>query len=148
MAYLDWIYSQEGQLLTNWGIEGESYTVNAEGNKEFIDSFLEEQGGLQASGMYQPGLTGVRMKDAYVSSLSENEAEALKLGLEYEGKGAPQHLLHYNEDEQFLYIYVTMRNSDGEIRSCEIFGNALDRIVPFDGDMAQFAGKEVNLEFI
>ncbi len=50
------------------------------------------------------------------------------------------------------YIYVTMRSREErttfrEIRSCEIFGNSLDRAVSFDGDMEQFLGKEVVLEF-
>lgn len=45
-------------------------------------------------------------------------------------------------------IYVTMRNRDGAIRSCELFGNTLDRVVPFDGKMNQFIGKEVTLEFV
>ena len=45
------------------------------------------------------------------------------------------------------YIYVTMRSRDRKIRSCEIFGNSLDRTVPFDGDMEQFIGKAVVLEF-
>lgn len=103
MAYLDWIYSQEGKTLTNWGVEGESYTVDENGNKQFIQSFLDEHGGLMASGLYQPGLTGTRVIDAYKASLTESEAESLALGLQYVGEGAPQHLLRYNEDEQFTY---------------------------------------------
>lgn len=108
MAYLDWIYSQEGQNMTNWGIEGESYTVEADGSKKFIDAFLDEQGGLQASGIYQPGFTSVRMIDAYMASLSENEKDSLALGLQYVEKSAPQHLLRYTEEEQFLFdTYAT-----------------------------------------
>ena len=34
MRFIDWLwYSEEGQRLTKWGVEGETYTVDAEGNK-------------------------------------------------------------------------------------------------------------------
>ena len=45
-------------------------------------------------------------------------------------------------------IYVTLRSRDTVIRSCELFGNTLDRVVAFDGDLNQFLGKEITLEFI
>ncbi len=108
MAYLDWICSQEGQLMTNWGIEGESYTVDENGNKQFIRSFLDAQGGLQAAGLYIPGIGCTRMLEALKASQTEEEAAYLAMGLEYVEKAAPQHLLHYNEEEQLLWdTYAT-----------------------------------------
>ncbi len=108
MAYLDWICSEEGQIVTNWGVEGESYTVDENGNKQFIRSFLDEHGGLMAAGLYIPGFSCIRLIDAYKASQTEKEAEYLAMGLEYVEKAAPQHLLHYTEDEQFLWdTYAT-----------------------------------------
>jgi len=45
------------------------------------------------------------------------------------------------------YVYVTARCGKEEIKSCELFGDTLDRVVPFNGDLEAFAGKEVTLEF-
>jgi len=44
-------------------------------------------------------------------------------------------------------IHVTLHCGDAQLHSCELFGNTLDRIVPFDGDLAPFSGKEITLEF-
>ena len=45
------------------------------------------------------------------------------------------------------YVYITIRCQNEVISSCELFGDSLDRIVPFDGDLSAFAGKEVTMEF-
>jgi len=46
------------------------------------------------------------------------------------------------------YIYVTAKCGKETIKSCELFGDTLDRTVPFDGDLRAFEGKEVTLEFV
>lgn len=46
------------------------------------------------------------------------------------------------------YIYVTARCGKETIESCELFGDTLDRIVPFSEDLNKFACKEITLEFI
>ncbi len=45
------------------------------------------------------------------------------------------------------YIYVTLRCGDREVHSCELFGDTYDRKVAFDGDISEFIGKEITLEF-
>jgi len=37
--YLDWMYSDEGSLILSWGKQGESYDVDADGNKYFIEGY-------------------------------------------------------------------------------------------------------------
>ncbi len=39
LRYLDWMYSDEGVHVLSWGIEGKSYEVDADGNKQFIEGF-------------------------------------------------------------------------------------------------------------
>ncbi|MCD8008772.1 MAG: extracellular solute-binding protein [Clostridiales bacterium] len=40
MRFIDWLwYSEEGQILTKWGIEGETYTVDDEGNYSLTDGY-------------------------------------------------------------------------------------------------------------
>ena len=40
--FLDWIASDEAQILLNWGIEGTHYTVNAEGKREVLPEVQEQ----------------------------------------------------------------------------------------------------------
>lgn len=42
---VDYLYSQEGSDLLNWGIEGETYTVNDDGSKTFTDLILHNKDG-------------------------------------------------------------------------------------------------------
>ncbi len=45
------------------------------------------------------------------------------------------------------YLYVTLTAADGTVaKSCEIFGDACDRIIDFDCDLSAFAGKETVME--
>lgn len=42
MQYLDFYFSEEGQLLTSWGVEGESYEV-VDGRKQYLIDYTEEE---------------------------------------------------------------------------------------------------------
>ncbi|MBW4083743.1 ABC transporter substrate-binding protein [Paenibacillus sp. S150] len=43
IKWLDWMTSEEAQVLKNWGIEGTHYTVNADGKREFLPEVLEKK---------------------------------------------------------------------------------------------------------
>ncbi len=103
LAYIDWLYSDEGMLLTNWGIEGETFEVDENGNRKYIQSFLDTYGGLMGSGLYQPGFVGRRMEGAYRASLNEFDSASLELGLQFRGKDPAQHMIRYNDEEQNVY---------------------------------------------
>lgn len=49
-------------------------------------------------------------------------------------------------------VYVEIADKNGktfnEFRSCELFGNSIDREVDFDGDLATMSGKPIKLRFI
>lgn len=63
VRFIDWLYSEEGIIAANWGIEGESFDVDEAGNKYFLESFVKHRGDL---GEYfsQFRLCGVRDRDA------------------------------------------------------------------------------------
>lgn len=46
---IDYFYSQEGNDLLSYGIEGESYQVNADGSKTFTDSIMKNPDGKSPS---------------------------------------------------------------------------------------------------
>ena len=103
MAYLDFLYSEDGVQLTNWGVEGESFEYDENGSKKFIESFLDEQLSLTLAGLRQPGLSAVRLTESWMASLSEEDSASLALGLKYVQKDTPQHQLRYNDEEQLIY---------------------------------------------
>ena len=43
--FLDYFYSEEGQDFLCWGIEGESYSVNEDGTKQFTDGIMNNPDG-------------------------------------------------------------------------------------------------------
>ena len=64
---LDWLYSEEAQLLGGYGTEGESYTIE-NGSPAFTDLILQNPQSFtppEALGAYtSPSLSGVRPKEA------------------------------------------------------------------------------------
>ena len=41
--FLDWLASDEAQILLNWGVEGTHYTINDEGKREFLPEIQEQR---------------------------------------------------------------------------------------------------------
>ena len=39
LRYLDWMYSEEGSQILSWGKEGESYGIDENGNKYFLEGY-------------------------------------------------------------------------------------------------------------
>ncbi|WP_341280984.1 extracellular solute-binding protein [Paenibacillus sp. FSL H8-0537] len=65
IKYADYMASEEGQLLRNWGVAGEDYTVSETGrfyrNQEQRDFFADPKNGLKTTGnilWYWPGSSG------------------------------------------------------------------------------------------
>ena len=49
LKWLDYLFSEEGALLCNYGIEGDTFTYNAEGQPEFTDKVKSNPDGLSFS---------------------------------------------------------------------------------------------------
>ena len=103
LTYLDWLYSEEGQFLTNWGVEGESYEVEADGSLSYIDSFLEAQGGKTKAGFGGLGMCAHSFFDNFLDTCDEEMAKGLAMAQEFTGKAAQQYPLLYNEEEQAVW---------------------------------------------
>ena len=112
IAYIDWLYSQEGVELTNWGVKGESYDVDANGDKYFIDSWYSQYGSLLECGLEQGIAVGVQEFDAYIATCDESLAESLRISLQYKGKSTYQYPLKYTAEEQMIWdTYVKSTTS-------------------------------------
>jgi putative aldouronate transport system substrate-binding protein len=94
IKYVDWLYSQDGILVTNWGIEGESYEVAEDGTWKFKEDFVYE-----GSGLGVPSICAYRDIDVFKLAQEENVLEALEICLPY-AKSPNDPMLHYTEDQQ------------------------------------------------
>lgn len=95
LKFVDWLYSEEGIIATNWGVEGESYKVNADGEKELTLA----DGTFGTSGLGKYGVVGFKDFDAYLASVDEDLADSIRTCLE-KATADPQVRLVYNEEDQ------------------------------------------------
>lgn len=45
IKYFDFFFTKEGSTLINWGIEGDTYTIDANGNKQFVEEVINNKMG-------------------------------------------------------------------------------------------------------
>ena len=74
LQYIDYLFSEEGMVLANWGTEGQTYDV-VDGEKVFKDEILNNPMGFQIGLILNicPGF--IRMIDWDVTYLSYNDAQ-------------------------------------------------------------------------
>ncbi|MDD6239133.1 MAG: extracellular solute-binding protein [Oscillospiraceae bacterium] len=74
LQYIDYLFSEEGMVLANWGTEGQTYDV-VDGEKVFKDEILNDPMGFQVGLILNicPGF--IRMIDWDVTYLSYNDAQ-------------------------------------------------------------------------
>ena len=102
LAYIDWLYSEEGVRTINWGKEGETFEFDADGNEKWLDSLKEETDPQFSRGLGMPGFYGVRDFDAYLGWQTEKHKANLELANSYATLPARPSLV-YNSDEQAIY---------------------------------------------
>lgn len=77
MRFLDYLYTEEGMILGNWGVEGVTYEVDANGELQFTDLILNNPDGLPfqltQSLLINPGFPCTI--DLNVERLSYNDAQ-------------------------------------------------------------------------
>ena len=95
VRYLDWMYSDEGSLILSWGKQGESFDVDADGNKYFLEGYdYTYQARYQESGYID-----------FVASLAANDKKTQTMILETaaqakEGDFRPLPTLTFTAEEQ------------------------------------------------
>ena len=85
MKLVNWLYSEEGQRMFNWGEEGVSYELDANGNPQWTDLVVNNPDGLNfmfASYLYASGVGSAFMPSAYdmekgFYSYNEDQLEAV-----------------------------------------------------------------------
>lgn len=108
LEFVNWMYSEEAIFLTNWGIEGETYTKEANGELKLIDSFISKYNRLSDSGLNQHFFSAHTRMDAYSAATAEYIGKSMEIGLPFKYKAPEQIALTYTEDEQTIYdTYMT-----------------------------------------
>ncbi len=102
LQYVDWLYSEEGQLMTNWGVEGESYIIDAKGNKVFSEEFIASVGGWDKTGLCLVYTSGIVDFEAYLQASEPYMRQSYEIAKQYAGGSVKQVALPFNEDEQLL----------------------------------------------
>lgn len=108
LQYIDYLFSEEGRMLANWGIEGKTYDM-VNGTPTFKDEILNDPLGFQISRLVNicPGF--VRMEDWDVTYLSYNEAQKEAVDI---------WMSAFESDEAtFPRDYVTYTTEESEIKS-------------------------------
>ena len=103
IKFVDWMYSPEGIEVTNWGIEGESYEVDANGNKQYKEDFLAKYPVFTHSGLNLHFVTARTTWDSYSARVDADLVEAMERGkpFQYQAPKQPT-LLPATEEERIV----------------------------------------------
>lgn len=102
LAYIDWLYTEEGMIATNWGKEGETFEYDENGKPRWLPALLEEKDPQYTRGLAVPSIYGRRDVDAYMQLQSEDHVKNIELANSYATlEGRP--VLVYTKDEQVIY---------------------------------------------
>ena len=102
LAYLNWLYSEEGMHVTNWGAEGETYTVDENGEKNFKPEILSE---FAVTGLTMPFLSGAKKFDAYAAAQDPAVREDMETILPHATHTYPTGTLFNSEEAQVIDVY-------------------------------------------
>lgn len=102
LAYIDWLYSEEGVILTNWGKEGETFEYDENGKPRWLPKILEEKDPQFTRGLAVPSSFGMRDFNALLQLQTETQVSNITLSSSYNTL-TPRPVLTYTEDEQTIY---------------------------------------------
>lgn len=114
IKFMDYLFTEEGSALMNWGIEGEEYFINEKGEKEFYDSilhgsqsvvgYLRSIGSLYRVGMDQDGGYEIAAMNAYGKAANDMYEEHTEWFVDDMPPYADGELdLKYQPDEETKY---------------------------------------------
>lgn len=130
MQWLDYLFSEEGSLLANYGIENDTFTYNAEGKPVFTDKISKNPDGLSVSqAMCYYTLVPNNLASAYdwtreLSIVPEKDQEMLSIwGSSGESYVMPSALSHTSdESKELASIYTDIQTYVNECTNKFITG--------------------------
>lgn len=108
LKYVDWLFSEEGIQITNWGKEGESYEQLADGTYDFKEDFTYEGSGLGVN-----GVCAYRDFEIYLKSQQPHVIEAIdEIAKDYVETDKKGFRLEYESDEQRIFDMYYQKTYD------------------------------------
>ena len=107
IKFMDFFFTEEGSDLMNWGIEGETYVVNADGTKSYTDTVMKSEqtplGYLRSLGIqYRIGMNqNPEYEYAFMTPAAKAAAELYNSHPEWFAKDVP-----YLDGKLGLNIYL------------------------------------------
>lgn len=148
LAFMDWLYSEEGIITTNWGGEGQTWERDENGNIKYTEALLAEDDPQLSRGMGVGSTYGVKLKDAYVGWLDETDLKSLELANKYATlEGHPDLNGLYTEDEQLIwdtYSTALFNNTHNGIQSFIIGAGGFDINKDWDNWVSRITGPKFN----
>lgn len=98
IKFMDFFFTEEGSDLMNWGIEGETYVVNADGTKSYTDTVMKSEqtplGYLRSLGIqYRIGMNqNPEYEYAFMTPAAKAAAELYNSHPEWFAKDVPPYL--------------------------------------------------------
>lgn len=102
LAYIDWLYSEEGMITVNWGKEGETFEYDENGKPRWLPALLEEKDPQYTRGLAVPSIYGIRDIDAYIQLQTPEHVKDIELASKYQTLPS-RPTLTYTADEQTIY---------------------------------------------
>ncbi len=107
IKFLDWLYSEEGIIMTNWGKEGVTYEVGEDGKLKWLDSILEEPDPQFTRGLRTTGLMGVADYDAYIGWQTEAHKADIEMANQYAGAEGAKMEPYLKFDKAQMLVFTT-----------------------------------------
>ena len=121
LTFCNYLYSEEGSLLCNWGVEGYTFEYDAEGNPEFTDLILSDPRGLRMAMMSYLIMGGPYLYDnnKWINSFSDRQLATIDVWTNEEKTGVsgiPAGVtLTTEESEQVSSIMSDIITYSGEV---------------------------------
>lgn len=107
VKFMDWMYSDTGVEVTNWGLRGKHFSVEDGKNvysKECYEEAKEQNIGVRyATAFGYPGLCGISDYEAFLTSQDEDTVASYRAAEKLQNrKGQPVLLEKYTDSEQMI----------------------------------------------
>ena len=121
VSFINYFFTEEGELLTNWGIEGETFAYDTTGKPQYTDFILNNPSGITANNVKEANLAApcahLTDKTTFFSNYEENILNAIEI---WEDAGSNKTLPN-----------LTLNTEESDIYSANV------------GDICTFAGEQI-----
>ena len=144
VAYMNYLYSPAGRELFNFGIEGLTYTKDADGNYAYTDMINKHEigriNGARLNGIRLNNFPFYSMNESYALLAWEQTARAARQALETDMPQYPILLGTEDEEKELADIMVNVQNYVDEMIPKFIMGRGVNIETDFDKFLKDLEG--------